>query len=156
MPKHAGRAALAALALLPLAVSGLPRLARASPQFACFFDEGRTEPTARCRQAVARFAALWSQLRDGKGTNGMGLPLPAQDMPVWVSGHAGDPRYPGREDQIALLRAHAVADELLQAGIPVRLVTIRGYGNRFPLVPGAPGDPQNRRVEFNMGQGGAE
>ena len=65
-------------------------------------------------------------------------------------GFAPDADNPTAADELSVRRASSVATELEQLGIPGDLITIVGFGNKEPLIPNAPTDPQNRLVNIEF------
>jgi len=71
---------------------------------------------------------------------------------VIVIGHTDRVGAVEYNDKLSLVRARAVRDALVAAGIPAGHIQEAGRGEREPLVPTADevAEPRNRRVEINV------
>ncbi len=76
--------------------------------------------------------------------------LPAAE--VIVIGHTDRVGSVEANDKLSLLRAQAVGDLLVAAGVDRSLITVLGRGERAPLVPTADevAEARNRRVEIKV------
>ncbi|MBT3767078.1 MAG: OmpA family protein [Rhodospirillaceae bacterium] len=72
-----------------------------------------------------------------------------QAAEIQVTGHTDRVGSAGNNDKLALKRAQAVAQMLIDRGIKTKRVRAVGRGERAPLVPTKDGkrEPKNRRVE---------
>ena len=72
-----------------------------------------------------------------------------QAAEIQVTGHTDRVGSAGNNDKLALKRAQAVAQMLIDRGIKTKRVRAVGRGERVPLVPTKDGkrEPKNRRVE---------
>ena len=105
--------------------------------YLAFFDWNRPDLSDHARQIIAEAA----QSR-------MSLPVTR----IEVNGFADRSGSAQFNEVISLLRAEAVAAELLRRGVSRNEIVTRGFGEANPLVPTADGvrEPQNRRVENIM------
>ncbi len=76
--------------------------------------------------------------------------LPAAE--VIVIGHTDRVGSVEANDRLSLLRARAVGDLLVEAGLDRAMITVLGRGERAPLVPTADevAEARNRRVEIKV------
>lgn len=109
----------------------------AARDYAVYFDSGSVvldpEAMARIERAV--------RYRDSSGL-----------MRVIVTGHADAVGSREANARIALARARAVADRLIELGVPPAMIEIRSYGEERPQVVGPEDGPEreNRRVDIRI------
>ncbi len=74
------------------------------------------------------------------------------DVVVEIGGHTNDIPSPDYCDRLSTQRARAVADYLLNKGIPKNRIQYKGYGKRHPVVSNATmaGRRKNQRVEIKI------
>ena len=101
------------------------------------FDFDKTELRPESRELLSRIA---------------GILFTANDFSITVSGHTdarGTERY---NQELSEQRARAVADYLIEAGLPPDMFTVQGFGKAQLLDPGdtAEAHARNRRVEIGM------
>jgi outer membrane protein OmpA-like peptidoglycan-associated protein len=121
----------------------------------CVFAAGSDALNARCEQEVSRVLRVWTRFRDGaERSYQTGAVIPPITLRVFVRGHAdgAESRRGGRI--VSERRARAVAERIIEAGIPRNLVSVESYGARCLLVPTEPGEAeaQNRRVEIVLAE----
>ena len=118
--------------------------------FYCFFDRESVDIGSRCKGVIDEVVKSWNTLREGRRTfQHMDLPptfVPAFTAPLEVRGCAQDAETPKGNSRLSMLRAVAVANEVIRLNIPKELVTPIGLGDVCPLIPDAALDPQNRRT----------
>ncbi|BDG70261.1 hypothetical protein Rmf_01900 [Roseomonas fluvialis] len=141
-----------------LALIGCALSVQAAPAFAlsrsfkCAFDPGSDAIDSRCERVLSRYVEYWTQLRDGRlpAWPGPGLAPPYTITRIEVGGHADGAEATRGLATVGELRARAVGEWLIGAGIPREYVIVSGYGARQLLVPTQPheAEPQNRRVEI--------
>lgn len=76
--------------------------------------------------------------------------LPAAE--VVITGHTDRVGLLEANDRLSLVRAEAVRDILIAAGVPRHAITVAGRGEREPVVPTADevAEARNRRVEIKV------
>jgi outer membrane protein OmpA-like peptidoglycan-associated protein len=81
-----------------------------------------------------------------------GVLLASSGYRLYVYGHTDDIGTDEHNQALSERRAQAVADYLVEAGVPGDIVSTRGYGKSSPRVKAATGDArqQNRRVEIGI------
>lgn len=79
-----------------------------------------------------------------------GILMTLKGYTIAVYGYTDDVGTPTYNLQLSQRRAEAVRDFLVQAGIPAKIMSIKGYGASDPRVPGASEEARaaNRRVEI--------
>jgi outer membrane protein OmpA-like peptidoglycan-associated protein len=133
-----------------LAGLALPATAEAcSRAFLLFFADGSTALSERSGRILAEAVWFYRNQRPPAAADGIGCGmLPPAAWRIEVEAHAWD----STPDSCGLsrLRGERVRAGLAALGIPEALVTVVPLGDRRPLVPVAPGDPepQNRRAEL--------
>ena len=105
--------------------------------FLLFFLEGTDDFTLASEREVARIF-----------TDIAARPYPE----ISVIGHTDAVGTIQYNDQLSLLRAQRVREDLTRRGIPGKFIEVAGRGNREPVVRTAAGapEPMNRRVEINV------
>jgi len=100
-----------------------------------FFDWDRADLSSRAMQILADAAQNSTKMQYTK---------------IDVQGHADLSGTHAYNKGLSLLRANAVAGQLVKNGVPETAIVITALGDTQPLVPTAPGvrEPQNRRVEI--------
>ncbi|MCH8543029.1 MAG: OmpA family protein [Alcanivorax sp.] len=80
------------------------------------------------------------------------------DVPVTVRGHTDSQGPQAYNEQLALARARAVADLLVEQGVAAERLEVTGAGSQEPLADNdtPEGRAMNRRVEITLKKGGAE
>ena len=75
---------------------------------------------------------------------------------IVVDGHADRAQSAADSEAISRVRAWAVHDHLVIAGVPGAAIEVHYYGEERPLVATEDGvrEPQNRRVEIRVGPNG--
>jgi outer membrane protein OmpA-like peptidoglycan-associated protein len=128
-----------------LLVAGVSAPALGQQVFHCFFDSSRDDVSPRCTQIVEDFVMQYARAFGPLDDPGI-VELPY----VTVEGHADT--LEAMRDGLGLSerRARAVAEELVNKGLPRWVLTIRWFGAEDLMVPTprATGDPHNRRVRF--------
>jgi outer membrane protein OmpA-like peptidoglycan-associated protein len=112
----------------------LSALPQNSVSFILYFRTGRTVLTEASKSALKKlFDAVANR----------------QAAEIQVTGHTDRVGSAGNNDKLALKRAQAVAQMLIDRGIKTKRVRAVGRGERAPLVPTKDGqrEPKNRRVE---------
>ena len=73
-------------------------------------------------------------------------------VPMEVSGHTDNQGRESMNLRLSELRARAVLDELLDAGVIARNVTAKGHGEAHPIADNSTeeGREKNRRIEFSL------
>jgi len=73
---------------------------------------------------------------------------------IVVSGHADRAGPEPYNERLSRQRAESVRKKLIEAGVPVQLITATSHGERRPLVETENGvrEPLNRRVEITLGR----
>jgi outer membrane protein OmpA-like peptidoglycan-associated protein len=125
----------AASAPVPV-MAAVPAAAPApSHSYLLFFDWDRADLSLRATQIIAEAAQNSTKVRYTK---------------IDVQGHADLTGTHAYNQGLSLLRANAVAVQLVKDGVPETVIVITALGDTQPLVPTAPGvrEPQNRRVEI--------
>lgn len=71
---------------------------------------------------------------------------------VEIAGHTDRVGAPAVNDRLAFRRAQIIRDQILELGVPPRLVRVDSFGERDPVVQTADGvdEPRNRRVEITV------
>ena len=89
-------------------------------------------------QKISKIIEMWEQ----------GLPVT-----IVVIGHADRAGPASYNETLSELRAEAVRRELIEAGVPVQLITAVSHGERRPLVETRNGvrEPLNRRATITLG-----
>jgi outer membrane protein OmpA-like peptidoglycan-associated protein len=127
------------LALLLLAAAPPPAAAAPAPPqaFIIFFDFDSAEINA---QAAAVLANVLAAQRAGAAPR------------ITVEGHADRAHSDADSEAISRVRAWAVYDHLVVAGVPGATIAVHYYGEARPLVETGDGvrEPQNRRVEIRF------
>jgi outer membrane protein OmpA-like peptidoglycan-associated protein len=149
---------LSYLCAIVITLVGAPNAATAVAwrwPYYCFFDLASTNLTDRCRQIIGEAVASWHRERDGRQyksdvINPREPYAPPYTAHLRVLGFAPDADAPAAAAQLSVGRAAGVAAELKRLGIPDDLITVEGFGNKAPLVPNAPADPQNRLVSIEF------
>jgi len=105
--------------------------------FLLFFLEGKDDFTMAAEREVARIF-----------TDIAARPYPE----ISVIGHTDAVGTMQYNDQLSLLRAQRVREDLTRRGIPDKFIEVAGRGKREPVVRTAAGapEPMNRRVEINV------
>jgi len=105
--------------------------------FLLFFLEGKDDFTMASEREVARIF-----------TDIAARPYPE----ISVIGHTDAVGTMQYNDQLSLLRAQRVREDLTRRGIPDKFIEVAGRGKREPVVRTAAGapEPMNRRVEINV------
>ncbi len=106
-----------------------------SRSYLLFFDWDRADLSVRATQIIADAASNATKVQYTK---------------IDVEGHADLTGSHAYNQGLSLRRANAVAQKLVQDGVPEKAIVITALGDTQPLVPTAPGvrEPQNRRVEI--------
>lgn len=120
-------------------------LVAAAPAYACqslpmvFFAFDSTAPQPEGVAALAGFAQQAGA-------------RPEELETIRVIGHSDRTGSRAARERVALARAATVRDTLIAYGLPARLITIVGAGDRAPLAETADNvrEPQNRRVELQI------
>ena len=114
----------------------------------------RAQP-ARPRSFVVRFQANSDQLTaDSQPVLAEALALlprlPAAEM--IVTGHTDRVGTLEANDKLSIVRAQAVSELLVKAGVARELISVVGRGEREPLIPTADevAEPGNRRVDIKL------
>ena len=114
----------------------------------------RAQP-ARPRAFVVRFQANSDQLTaDSQPVLAEALALlpslPAAEM--IVTGHTDRVGTLEANDKLSIVRAQAVSELLVKAGVARELISVVGRGEREPLIPTADevAEPGNRRVDIKL------
>lgn len=114
----------------------------------------RAQP-ARPRSFVVRFQANSDQLTaDSQPVLADALALlprlPAVEL--IVTGHTDRVGTLEANDKLSIVRAQAVSDLLVKAGVARELISVVGRGEREPLIPTADevAEPGNRRVDIKL------
>lgn len=121
----------------------------------CFFGQGSEDLTDRCHQVIKEAVASWHREQEGRQYKSDSIDpkdpyAPPYRPRLTVLGYAPDATSPDIADRLSVRRAAAVARELEQLGIPEDMVTIIGLGDKWPLIPDSPADPQNRMVSIRF------
>jgi len=105
--------------------------------YAVYFDSGAVVLDAAAMERIERAV----RYRDNSGL-----------MRVIVTGHADAVGSREVNARIALARARAVADRLIELGVPPSMIGIRSYGEERPQVVGPEDGPEreNRRVDIRI------
>jgi OOP family OmpA-OmpF porin len=79
-------------------------------------------------------------------------------MRVEVQGHTDATGNPAYNQQLSEARARSVLQALVARGVPVELLSARGYGPQRPIADNATPDgrSKNRRVQFEVQERGVE
>lgn len=106
-----------------------------SRSYLIFFDAGQSQLTDRAKQTIAEAAA-----------NSRNVSY----VRINVNGYTDNSGTPADNQVLSVRRAQAVADQLVEDGIPRGAIVVTGFGETRPLVPHSSGvrDPQNDRVEL--------
>jgi len=107
-----------------------------------FFDEGSAVIKAQPRQQLASAFSSTEICGYARFTD------PRSRLAVNVIGHTDKAGSDAANEQLALRRAEAVAQVLVELGVPRESICISGSGSRLPLANVAGAVPQNRRVEL--------
>lgn len=106
-------------------------------KYTVYFKKGRTEidPTSD-----AQFNAMLAEVRKRPGVD------------CTVAGHADRTSSDTRNEMLSLLRAWAIRDALVQAGVPIERIEIDSWGESRPAVPTEDNvsELRNRRVEVTV------
>lgn len=118
----------------PPPVAAIPYGPRA---YVVYFGSGEVDPDAAAQAAIAEAIRYLEN---------SGLPR------VVVVGHADSVGSREVNARIALQRARAVANRLIDLGVPASMIEIEAYGEERPLVVGPVDGPEreNRRVEIRI------
>lgn len=110
----------------------------ASQSFMVFFDWDRSNLTAQAVATVQQAAQAYK-------TRG--------NATITATGHTDTSGSPQYNMALSLRRANAVKDQLVRDGVPATAITVSGRGEEGLLVPTGDNvrEPQNRRVEINVG-----
>jgi outer membrane protein OmpA-like peptidoglycan-associated protein len=127
--------------LLAAAPAPAPPPAPQLGPFMIFFDFDSAEINA---QAAAVLANVIAAQRAGAAPR------------ITVEGHADRAHSDADSEAISRVRAWAVYDHLVVAGVPGAAIAVHYYGEARPLVETGDGvrEPQNRRVEIRLGPAG--
>lgn len=131
----------------PTPLAELPSCTRPQPiidrYYISFFERHRTAFSARASMMVSEFAQYYKQ---------------EHGIFVILQGHKDASETGVRDRQLGRRRAQAVADLLIQAGIPNERIAVRDLADTRPLVPTPPGvpEPQNRRVNYIFDVSGSD
>jgi outer membrane protein OmpA-like peptidoglycan-associated protein len=81
-----------------------------------------------------------------------GILLTSSDYTLSVNGHTDDVGSDQYNQGLSERRAQAVYDYLIEAGVPVEIMTLQGWGKTKPLVEGTSNEARarNRRVELGI------
>lgn len=74
------------------------------------------------------------------------------DVRIEIGGHLDDAGSPNAQRSLSTRQAQAVADVMVERGIPADRLVVVGYGAARPIAPNtnAENRAQNRRIEFRM------
>jgi len=120
----------------PVAPAAAPAPAmQPARSYLVFFDWDRATLTDRARQIVKDAADNSVHVKYTR---------------IEVNGYTDTSGTPQYNQGLSIRRADAVKSELVKDGVPVTVITTKGFGETQPLVPTGPGvrEPQNRRVEI--------
>jgi outer membrane protein OmpA-like peptidoglycan-associated protein len=138
-----GRSGACLAALLFFAGPNVPAFGQ--QQFHCFFDRSSHEISRRCTQIVEDFVMQYA-----RAFGPLDDPTIVERPYVTVEGHADTLEATRDGLRLSERRARAVAEELVNKGLPRWVLTLRWSGAEDLLIPTPPGtnEPQNRRVRF--------
>ncbi len=115
----------------------------AQQHYLCFFDRSSHEISQRCSQIMEEFVRAYARAFGPLDDPNV------DELPyVTVEGHADTLEAMRNGLRLSESRARAVAEELVNKGLPRWVLTIRWFGAEMPLVPtpSETSEPQNRRV----------
>lgn len=106
-------------------------------QFLLYFEIGGTELTA---DSKALLSVILARARARSAVD------------VSVTGHTDTLGPPEINEDLALKRAQAIAEQLKNAGLPHLVLTVESHGERNLLIatPDETAEPRNRRVEVTL------
>jgi outer membrane protein OmpA-like peptidoglycan-associated protein len=117
----------------------------------CFFDEASAGLTEKCKQVITDTVAIWHAIQDGRWPNSDNLShglAPPHTARIELRAYTQDASNADEDKLLGTQRATAIATELERLGIPSGLITVVNFGDAYPMVPNAPKDPSNRRVQI--------
>lgn len=103
-----------------------------------FFDWGKSELGGDAKAGLDKIVERYRQA----------------PRPLTVDGHSDRSGMSGPNLLSSRRRAETVRDYLLRAGVPATEITVRAYGEGWPIIATADGvrEVQNRRVEIRFGE----
>jgi outer membrane protein OmpA-like peptidoglycan-associated protein len=117
----------------------------------CFFEEGSASLTEKCKRIITDTVTVWHAIQDGRWPNSDDLSkgvAPPHTARIELRAYTQDASNPDEDNILATRRATAITTELERLGIPSELITVVNFGAAYPMVPNAPKDPLNRRVQI--------
>jgi outer membrane protein OmpA-like peptidoglycan-associated protein len=78
--------------------------------------------------------------------------LPAGERRLCVAGHADSVGSEALNRALSLRRAQAVAERMIDHGVPLQELVVRGYGSARPFIDPPGGNPNNRVVMIARGE----
>ena len=102
-----------------------------------FFDWGKSELSGDAKASLDKVADLYRQA----------------PRPMTIDGHSDRSGASGSNLASSLRRAGIARDYLAGRGVPATAMTVRAYGETWPIIATADGvrEVQNRRVEIRWG-----
>ena len=102
-----------------------------------FFDWGKSELSGDAKASLDKVAGLYRKT----------------PRPMTIDGHSDRSGANGTNLASSRLRAGIARDYLAERGVPQNAMTVRAYGESWPIIATADGvrEVQNRRVEIRWG-----
>jgi outer membrane protein OmpA-like peptidoglycan-associated protein len=107
------------------------------------FDTGKSTMTLESEENLFR---MMPQVRAALAR------LPAGDRRLCVAGHADSVGDESLNRALSLRRAQAVAERMIDHGVPIQELVVRGYGSARPFIDRPGGNPNNRVVMIARGE----
>ena len=122
---------------LLLAAAGAPAQWGDAGPTLVFFDWGKSELSGDARASLDKVAERYRQAPG----------------PMTIDGHSDRSGASGSNLASSRRRAEIARDYLVERGIPASAMTVRAYGESWPIIATADGvrEVQNRRVEIRWG-----
>ena len=107
------------------------------------FDSGKATMTLESEENLFR---MLPQIRAALAR------LPAGERRLCVAGHADSIGEESLNRALSLRRAQAVAERMIDFGVPIHELVVRGYGSARPFIDRPGGNPNNRVVMLARGE----